>query len=86
MKVQVIKEIEVKTCDECPFFSVVEDTSVCEDSFDDPNYDFYCKHKDYKGDGKMTKYGKYIGYALSSFGRCEIPKGCPFKTQIDHDK
>ena len=46
MIIEVIKKIEVNHCNQCPYFHEIEDTSVVFDSFDDPNYDCYCKHKD----------------------------------------
>lgn len=58
-------------------------TSVCEDSFDEPNYDFYCQHRKANNSGTTqeknnTNDGKWIGCALSRFDKdCDIPKWCP---------
>lgn len=85
VKVTITKEYEVKFCNKnCPFCIEVEDTSVCEDSFDEPNYDWYCAHKDADNSGHdVEKYndknGKYIGGSLSRFGSVLVPKWCPFK-------
>lgn len=70
-------------CNECPYFHEHVDTSVCEDSFDEPNYDFYCQHKKADNSGTAqekhnTNDGKWIGCALSRFDKdCDIPKWCP---------
>lgn len=68
----------------CPFCKTVEDTSCCEDSFDEPNYDHYCTCDETDNSNtECEKYnndnGKYIGTSLSRGGKQQIPKWCPFK-------
>ncbi len=80
----VIKKV-IKECNECPFFYEHVDYSVCEDSFDHPNFDWYCQNKkaDNSNDEKSKwngKHGKFIGGSLSPYKRnCSIPKWCPLK-------
>jgi hypothetical protein len=83
MKVSV--EHEVNLCNECPFCREHIDTTVCFDSFDEPNYEFYCTHKeaDNTGSGKEqynNEKGKFIGLAFSKFDKdFKIQDWCPFK-------
>lgn len=86
MIVEVKKHYEVNHCNQCPFFHEEEDTSVVFDSFDDPNYECYCKHKEADNTGTGgEKYNipakglTYIETNLSRFYKCEIPDWCPFK-------
>ena len=63
MKVNV--EYNVNLCNECPYCNECVDTSVCFDTFDEPNYEFYCTHKDADntGSGKEqynNEKGKFI--------------------------
>ena len=88
MIIEVIKKIEVNHCNQCPYFHEIEDTSVVFDSFDDPNYDCYCKHKDADNTGTgREEYNipasglTYIGTELSRFYKREIPDWCPFKKE-----
>lgn len=82
---QVTVKIEkiIDSCDPCPYFHENVDYSVCEDSFDDPNYDFFCRHPNADNSDTLEakwndKHGKYIGGSLTRFHHCEIPKWCPF--------
>lgn len=88
MIIEVTKQFEVNHCNQCPYFHVKEDTSVVFDSFDDPNYDCYCKHKDADNTGTgREEYNipasglTYIGTELSRFYKREIPDWCPFKKE-----
>lgn len=83
MKVNV--EYNVNLCNECPYCNECVDTSVCFDPFDEPNYEFYCKHKDADNTGSgneqfNNKNGKLIDIAFSRFDKdIKIPDWCPFK-------
>ena len=86
MEITVTKTFKVNQCNDCPFFKEVEDTSVCMDSFDEPNYDWYCTNKD--ADNRGTHLEKYndkngisIGGAMHRGCICEIPDWCPFKNK-----
>lgn len=85
MEVVVTKTYNVNKCNECPYFYEYVDTSVCFDTFDEPNYDQYCTHVDADNSGTTgAKYNegskKFIGGALSSFDKeCPIPNWCPIK-------
>lgn len=80
-KISIEKKFDL--CNECPYFNEHEDISVCYDSFDDPNYDWYCKHPNADNSGtKQEKWndvhGKFIGGTFSRFQRdCKIPDWCP---------
>lgn len=82
--VKVIIEKTVDCCDPCPYFHEEVDYSVCEDSFDDPNYDFFCQHADADNSGTdreqyNSKHGKFIDGSLTRFHLpCDIPSWCPF--------
>lgn len=53
MEIIITKKIEVNHCGECPFCNRIEDRSVVLDSFDDSNYDFYCKHENANNKGMI---------------------------------
>jgi len=84
MEVTIEKKISIKHCNDCPFFYVHTDTSVCFDSFDEPNYDWFCTHEkavnsgteleQYNENGKVSLGGSY-----NNFAKCEIPTWCPLK-------
>lgn len=91
MEVEIKKTFEVNVCNDCPHFKEVEDTSVCFDSFDEPNYDWYCTNKD--ANNKETYLEKYnnkngvsIGGSYHRNGVCGIPDWCPLKKrkEIEH--
>ena len=91
MQVKIEKTFEVNLCNDCPFFVEVEDTSVYFDSFDDPNYDWYCTNKNASNKGTShekynNKNGVAIGGSYSRFGKCEIPEWCPFKDKNQVNK
>ena len=85
MEITITKKIEVHHCNDCPFCNRVIDISVVFDSFDNPNYDFYCKHEDANNKGMSgekyndEKHGTYIDTVFNSFQKCIIPEWCPFK-------
>ena len=76
-EITTTKKYNIDCCNDCPFCYCKEDTSVVFDSFDDPNYDYFCSNKDAIeiSDAKS----RYIGTELSRFGKCDIPDWCPFK-------
>lgn len=92
MEITFERKVKINVCNDCPHFKEVEDTSVCFDSFDDPNYDWYCQNKyaDNSGTSKHQyndpKYGKFIGGSYSRYGKCKIPDWCPIKKreEIQH--
>ena len=74
----------MKHCNDCPYFKEHIDSSVCHDSFDEPNYDWYCTHKDADNTGSgLEKFNvgneKSLGGGLSRNDKCEIPNWCPFR-------
>ena len=75
--VTTTKHYNVDCCNDCPFSYCKEDTSCVFDSFDDPNYEYFCTNKDAIeiSDAKS----RYIGIELSRYGECPIPDWCPFK-------
>lgn len=86
MKITIEKEIE--HCNHCPYFKEYIDTSVCFDSFDEPNYDWYCLHPDAYNCNKNIDIvslvlgdGKPAILIGGSYHRelCDIPDWCPFK-------
>lgn len=85
MKVNVSIEYDVNLCSECPYCNECVDTSMCFDTCDEPNYDFYCEHKDADNTGSGNEQfnnenGKFIGTAFSQFDKdIKIPDWCPFK-------
>ena len=84
MEITVEKKYDVKNCNECPYFKERIDRSVCHDSFDEPNYDWYCTHKDADNTGSgLEKYNETgltsLGGSLNSFAKCDIPNWCPFR-------
>ncbi len=86
MKVEIKKIFEVNVCNDCPHFKEVEDTSVCFDSFDEPNYDWYCTNKDANNKGTSlenlnVKGGVLIGCSYHRNGVCRIPDWCPCKNK-----
>lgn len=63
-----------------PHMKTYIDYSVCEDTFDEPNLEWYCSKEGYLGDRGL---GKLIDIGLSSFQKCDIiPKWCPEKKKI----
>ena len=88
MEIEVKRTYNVNTCEDCPYTHKETDTSCCIDSFDEPNYDFYCKHEDADNSGREgamynnPKFGKYITTHLSRFDKCEIPEWCPFMKKV----
>lgn len=86
MEITVTKTFKVNNCNECPFFKEIEDTSVCVDSFDEPNYDWYCTnaYADNKGttlEHYNDKHGTSLGGSFHRGCICEIPDWCPFKNK-----
>lgn len=85
MSKKIVIEKEFDLCNKCPYFNEHEDTSVCFDSFDDPNYDWYCKHPDADNSGTSRakwndEHGKFIDGSFSRFQRdCKIPTWCPLE-------
>lgn len=83
MEVKVTKTYNVKLCNDCPYFNEHIDYSVCFDTFDEPNFDFYCKHPEADNSkydvAKYNDYhGKFIGGSYSSFQKdTKIPEWCP---------
>lgn len=88
MGVIVTQTTNVEYCNECPFCHKKEDRRCCFDSFDEPNYDFYCKSD--KADNSHTEkskfnnnFGKYISTTVHWSEKCDIPNWCPFKKKDD---
>lgn len=72
-----IKKYNIDCCNECPFCHCEEDTNVVFDSFDDPNYDYFCSSKDaIEISGSESRY---IDTCFSGFQKCDIPDWCPFR-------
>lgn len=46
MGITITQTINVEHCNDCPLCHNEEDRSCCFDSFDEPNYDFYCQSPD----------------------------------------
>lgn len=84
VEVTVTQRYVVDSCTDCPYGCVFKDMSCVEDSFDEPNYDYYCgnENADNKGTGceelNDPNRGVYIGTELSRFRKCAIPVWCPF--------
>lgn len=76
-EITTTKKYNIDCCNDCPFCYRKEDTSVVFDSFDDPNYDYFCRNKDVikNSDGKS----RYIDTYFNDRQKCEIPNWCPFK-------
>lgn len=88
-KITVTQTFEISKCNECPYFKEKVDTSSCIDSFDEPNFDFFCKHKDASNFGtgkeKWNESGmKFIGGSMHRNTDCEIPSWCPFKLNKEY--
>lgn len=85
MKITVTQEFNISKCNDCPYFVEEVDTSSCIDTFDEPNFDWYCKHKEatnyeYPVLSKYNKPGlKCLGGSMHRNTDCEIPDWCPFK-------
>lgn len=84
MLVEVKKIFQVKKCNDCPYFKEVEDTSCCFDSFDEPNYDWYCANKNADNNGSglenyNNEHGQALGGAYHRNVECNIPDWCPCK-------
>jgi len=86
MEVTIVKTFDVNNCNECPYFKEIEDTSVCVDSFDEPNYDWYCTNA--YADNRETalerynnEHGAALGGSYHRGGTCGIPDWCPFKNK-----
>lgn len=87
MSKKLVIEKQIDLCNECPYYIEHVDSSVCEDSFDDPNYDWYCRHPKADNGGYRQslwndkRYGQFIGGSFSQFQRdCKIPEWCPLST------
>ena len=77
MKVEVKKVYNVENCSQCPHMRTYTDYSVCEDTFDEPNVEWYCSKEGHIG---RRGLGKLIDIGLSSFQKCDIiPDWCPEK-------
>lgn len=77
MEITVIKKYNVNCCSECPYMRTYVDHSVCYDSFDEPNFEWYCSKEGHLG---RRGLGKLIDIGLSSFSKCDIiPDWCPEK-------
>ena len=68
MLVEIKKIFQVNKCNDCPYFKEVVDTSCCFDSFDEPNYDWYCTNEYANNKGTSlenlnVKGGVFIGYS-----------------------
>jgi hypothetical protein len=80
MKVEVKKVYNVEKCSQCPHLGEYIDTSVCEDSFDEPNYEWYCDHPEMPRilSGYREGHGRLIDVGMSKFQKCDIiPDWCP---------
>ena len=71
------KKYNIDCCNDCPFSYCKEDTSCVFDSFDEPNYDYFCTNKDAMevSDAKS----RYIKTHFNKRQKCDIPNWCPFK-------
>jgi len=79
MEIVVSKVYNVKCCNDCPHMKVYVDYSVCEDTFDEPNLEWYCSKEGHLG---RRGLGKLIDIGLSSFQKCDIiPDWCPEKKE-----
>lgn len=77
MAITIIKTYNVNCCSECPYMKTHVDYSVCEDSFDEPNFEWYCSKEEHLG---RRGLGKLIDIGLSRFSKCDIiPDWCPEK-------
>lgn len=74
MEVTVSRTYIVRKCNDCLYFNETEDRSVCHDSFDEPNYDWECRH---------PKGTKSLGGSYSRNAECEIPEWCPEKGGVE---
>lgn len=86
MLVEVKKTFNVNRCNDCPYFKEVVDTSCCYDSFDEPNYDWYCANKNADNNGSRlenynNEHGQSLGGAYHRNVECKIPDWCPFKNK-----
>lgn len=83
-EITTTKKYNIDCCNDCPFCHCKEDTSVVFDSFDEPNYDYFCKNEDVIEDcgGKS----KYIDTHFSRFKKCDIPDWCPFRENKNQAK
>jgi hypothetical protein len=82
MQVTIEQKFEVNYCQDCPWCRDIVDTSVCFDSFDEPNYDHYCTHpKADNSTSDASKYNlgndKYIDTSFYRNDKTEIPDWCP---------
>lgn len=67
---------DIDCCNDCPFCRCEEDTGVVFDSFDEPNYDYFCRNEEaVEGCGGGPRH---IGTCFSRFQKCDIPAWCPF--------
>lgn len=73
------KKYNINCCNDCPFCHVKEDTSCVFDSFDEPNYDYYCWNKESFNINDKIKGERYIETCFNDRQKCDIPDWCPFK-------
>lgn len=77
MEIVVNKVYDVKCCNDCPHMQTYNDYSVCEDTFDEPNVEWYCSKEGHLG---RRGLGKLIDIGYSTFQKCDIiPDWCPEK-------
>lgn len=89
MKVEIKRIYKVNQCSQCPHMRTYIDSSVCEDCFDEPNYEWYCNHNDIdkNTNGYKKGYGKLIDVGMSQFQKCDIiPDWCPEKKEEEKPK
>ncbi len=83
MNITIEKEIDYSN--DCPFLTQHIDASSCYDSFDEPNFEYYCKHKDADNSNTPCEefnddiYGKFIAIEYAGCFHCDIPTWCPFR-------
>lgn len=79
----IVKLIPIEWCNQCPHCKKVTDFSSCEDSFDEPNVDYYCKHPkaDNSSDPEKSKWndenGQFVGTEFNERDKRIIPNWCP---------
>ena len=78
-EITTTKKYNINCCNNCPFCHCEEDTSVVFDSFDEPNYIYFCCNKD----AIETRIGKsrYIETCFNDRQKCDIPDWCPFRKE-----
>lgn len=73
------KHYDIDCCNDCPFSYCKEDTSCVFDSFDEPNYDWFCNYFVEIHCGEDVSEPKFIGTCFSRNHKRDIPEWCPFK-------